>query len=182
MLRSSHDACGCSTQTTSTINLKRSTLHPHEGQADRPNTPSDSVNHGSNPGPSAINNTMVVSRNWSRSKNSATTSAPWQVVAQLRTSSPARISTHTLRLHFRDELDTAAIKANQAIALFSGRLQFRPTTVVLLRQRLLASVSGSIPLWESEESPAAPDAGAATSARAASNGCCPPRRLGIRSV
>src|ERR1700680_4368004 len=52
MLRSSHDACGCSTQTTSTINLKRSTLHPHEGQADRPNTPSDSVNHGSNPGPS----------------------------------------------------------------------------------------------------------------------------------
>src|SRR3984893_12532295 len=50
MLRSSHDACGCSTQTTSTINLKRSTLHPHEGQADRPNTPSDSVNHGSNPG------------------------------------------------------------------------------------------------------------------------------------
>jgi hypothetical protein len=26
--------------TTSTINLKRSTLHPHEGQADRPNTPS----------------------------------------------------------------------------------------------------------------------------------------------
>src|ERR1700719_2128166 len=40
MLRSSHDACGCSTQTTSTINLKRSTLHPHEGQADRPNTPS----------------------------------------------------------------------------------------------------------------------------------------------
>jgi hypothetical protein len=53
MLRSSHDACGCSTQTTSTINLKRSTLHPHEGQADRPNTPSDSVNPGSNPGPSA---------------------------------------------------------------------------------------------------------------------------------
>src|ERR1700730_7929983 len=49
MLRSSHDACGCSTQTTSTINLKRSTLHPHEGQADRPNTPSDSVNLGSNP-------------------------------------------------------------------------------------------------------------------------------------
>src|ERR1700694_3925615 len=47
MLRSSHDACGCSTQTTSTINLKRSTLHPHEGQADRPNTPSDSVNPGS---------------------------------------------------------------------------------------------------------------------------------------
>ncbi|MGC2224410.1 MAG: hypothetical protein WA624_19695, partial [Methylocella sp.] len=43
MLRSSHDACGCSTQTTSTINLKRSTLHPHEGQADRPNTPSDSL-------------------------------------------------------------------------------------------------------------------------------------------
>src|ERR1700682_1319551 len=55
MLRSSHDACGCSTQTTSTINLKRSTLHPHEGQADRPNTPSDSVNLGSNPGPSATN-------------------------------------------------------------------------------------------------------------------------------
>src|SRR6202043_390380 len=54
MLRSSHDACGCSTQTTSTINLKRSTLHPHEGQADRPNTPSDSVNLGSNPGPPAI--------------------------------------------------------------------------------------------------------------------------------
>src|ERR1700724_1322366 len=53
MLRSSHDACGCSTQTTSTINLKRSTLHPHEGQADRPNTPSDSVNLGSNPGPPA---------------------------------------------------------------------------------------------------------------------------------
>src|ERR1700720_3720603 len=53
MLRSSHDACGCSTQTTSTINLKRSTLHPHEGQADRPKTPSDSVNPGSNPGPSA---------------------------------------------------------------------------------------------------------------------------------
>src|ERR1700732_4552413 len=53
MLRSSHDACGCSTQTTSTINLKRSTLHPHEGQADRPNTPSDSVNPGSNPGPPA---------------------------------------------------------------------------------------------------------------------------------
>src|ERR1700722_10706818 len=53
MLRSSHDACGCSTQTTSTINLKRSTLHPHEGQADRPNTPSDSVNRGSNPGPPA---------------------------------------------------------------------------------------------------------------------------------
>src|ERR1700730_1372910 len=53
MLRSSHDACGCSTQTTSTINLKRSTLHPHEGQADRPNTPSDSVNPGSNPGPFA---------------------------------------------------------------------------------------------------------------------------------
>src|ERR1700730_6722766 len=52
MLRSSHDACGCSTQTTSTINLKRSTLHPHEGQADPPNTPSDSVNPGSNPGPS----------------------------------------------------------------------------------------------------------------------------------
>src|ERR1700732_3816776 len=46
-------ACGCSTQTTSTINLKRSTLHPHEGQADRPNTPSDSVNLGSNPGPPA---------------------------------------------------------------------------------------------------------------------------------
>jgi hypothetical protein len=44
MLRSSHDACGCSTQTTSTINLKRSTLHPHEGQADRPNTPSDCGN------------------------------------------------------------------------------------------------------------------------------------------
>src|ERR1700730_5603634 len=54
MLRSSHDACGCSTQTTSTINLKRSTLHPHEGQADRPNTPSDSVNLGSNPGPERI--------------------------------------------------------------------------------------------------------------------------------
>src|SRR5580704_14843311 len=54
MLRSSHDACGCSTQTTSTINLKRSTLHPHEGQADRPNTSSDSVNLGSNPGPPAI--------------------------------------------------------------------------------------------------------------------------------
>src|ERR1700719_3800850 len=54
MLRSSHDACGCSTQTTSTINLKRSTLHPHEGQADRPNTPSDSVNLGSNPGPPAM--------------------------------------------------------------------------------------------------------------------------------
>src|SRR5205807_5985003 len=58
MLRSSHDACGCSTQTTSTINLKRSTLQPHEGQADRPNTPSDSVkpdsvNPGSNPGPPA---------------------------------------------------------------------------------------------------------------------------------
>src|ERR1700675_400290 len=53
MLCSSYDACGCSTQTTSTINLKRSTLHPHEGQADRPNTPSDSVNHGSNPGPPA---------------------------------------------------------------------------------------------------------------------------------
>src|SRR6202043_2510624 len=53
MLRSSHDACGRSTQTTSTINLKRSTLHPHEGQADRPNTPSDSVNLGSNPGPPA---------------------------------------------------------------------------------------------------------------------------------
>src|ERR1700732_2155844 len=53
MLRSSHDACGCSTQTTSTINLKRSTLHPHEGQADRPNTPSDSDNPGSNPGPPA---------------------------------------------------------------------------------------------------------------------------------
>src|ERR1700738_2727328 len=53
MLRSSHDACGCSTQTTSTINLKRSTLHPHEGQADRPNTPSDSVTPGSNPGPPA---------------------------------------------------------------------------------------------------------------------------------
>src|ERR1700730_6978876 len=50
MLRSSHDACGCSTQTTSTINLKRSTLHPHEGHADRPNTPSASVNLGSNPG------------------------------------------------------------------------------------------------------------------------------------
>src|SRR6202163_1686314 len=49
MLRSSHDACGCSTQTTSTINLKRSTLHPHEGQADRPNTPSDSVKLGSKP-------------------------------------------------------------------------------------------------------------------------------------
>src|SRR6202047_4072003 len=46
-------ACGCSTQTTSTINLKRSTLHPHEGQADRPNTPSDSVDLGSNPGPPA---------------------------------------------------------------------------------------------------------------------------------
>jgi hypothetical protein len=43
MLRSSHDACGCSTQTTSTINLKRSTLQPHEGQADRPNTPSGSI-------------------------------------------------------------------------------------------------------------------------------------------
>src|ERR1700730_6697225 len=55
MLRSSHDACGCSTQTTSTINLKRSTLHPHEGQADRPNTPSDSVYLGSNPGPPATN-------------------------------------------------------------------------------------------------------------------------------
>src|SRR4030081_1859237 len=53
MLRSSHDACGCSPQTTSTINLKRSTLQPHEGQADRPNTPSDSVNLGSNPGPPA---------------------------------------------------------------------------------------------------------------------------------
>src|SRR4029077_8667262 len=53
MLRSSHDACGCATQTTSPINLKRSTLHPHEGQADRPNTPSDSVNPGSNPGPPA---------------------------------------------------------------------------------------------------------------------------------
>jgi hypothetical protein len=48
MLRSSYDACGCSTQTTSIINLKRSTLHPHEGQADRPNTPSDSINLGSN--------------------------------------------------------------------------------------------------------------------------------------
>ena len=32
MLRSSHDACGCSTQTTSTINLKRSTLHPTKGK------------------------------------------------------------------------------------------------------------------------------------------------------
>jgi hypothetical protein len=53
MLCSSYDACGCSTQTTSTINLKRSTLHPHEGQADRPNTPSDSVNLRSNPGPPA---------------------------------------------------------------------------------------------------------------------------------
>src|ERR1700688_1159594 len=61
MLRSSHDACGCSTQTTSTINLKRSTLHPHEGQADRPNTPSDSVNHGSNPGPSARNPSDIAS-------------------------------------------------------------------------------------------------------------------------
>src|ERR1700737_3622524 len=53
LLPPSHDACGCSTQTTSTINLKRSTLPPHEGQADRPNTPSDSVNLGSNPGPPA---------------------------------------------------------------------------------------------------------------------------------
>src|SRR5580704_4361774 len=53
MLRSSYDACGCSTQTTFIINLKRSTLHPHEGQADRPNTPSDSVNPGSNPDPPA---------------------------------------------------------------------------------------------------------------------------------
>jgi hypothetical protein len=33
------------------------------------------------------------------------------------------------------------------VALFFGRLQFRPTTVVLLRHRLLASVSGSISLW-----------------------------------
>src|SRR5580704_15317844 len=32
MLRSSHDACGCSTQTTSIINLKRSTLHPTKGK------------------------------------------------------------------------------------------------------------------------------------------------------
>src|ERR1700692_1727631 len=59
MLRSSHDACGCSTQTTSTINLKRSTLHPHEGQADRPNTPSDSVNLGSNPGLFSIRAVVV---------------------------------------------------------------------------------------------------------------------------
>jgi hypothetical protein len=50
MLRSSYDACGCSTQTTFIINLKRSTLHPHEGQADRPDTPSDSVNLASNQG------------------------------------------------------------------------------------------------------------------------------------
>src|ERR1700730_3297646 len=53
MLSSSQDVFGWSTHTTSTINLKRSPLHPHEGQADRPNTPSDSVNHGSNPGPPA---------------------------------------------------------------------------------------------------------------------------------
>jgi hypothetical protein len=32
MLRSSYDACGCSTQTTSIINLKRSTLHPTKGK------------------------------------------------------------------------------------------------------------------------------------------------------
>jgi hypothetical protein len=32
MLRSSHDACGCSTQTTSTINLKRSTFTPTKGK------------------------------------------------------------------------------------------------------------------------------------------------------
>src|ERR1700680_4639464 len=65
MLRSSYDACACSTQATSIINLKGSTLHPHEGQADRPNTPSDSVNPGSNPGPSATNsrypNVFIVS-------------------------------------------------------------------------------------------------------------------------
>src|ERR1700730_7544109 len=61
MLRSSHDACGCSTQTTSTINLKRSTLHPHEGQADRPNTPSASVNQGSNPGAPATNPSDIAS-------------------------------------------------------------------------------------------------------------------------
>src|ERR1700732_4930295 len=59
MLRSSHDACGCSTQPTSTINLKRSTLQPHEGQADRPNTPSDSAYLGSNPGPPANKNKLV---------------------------------------------------------------------------------------------------------------------------
>src|ERR1700722_15203237 len=64
MLRSSHDACGCSTQTTSTINLKRSTLHPHEGQADRPNTPSDSVSPGSNPGPPATNPSDIASYFW----------------------------------------------------------------------------------------------------------------------
>src|ERR1700730_10569322 len=54
MLRSSHDACGCSTQRTSTFHRKRGTLQPDDGQADRPNTPSDSVNLGSNPGPPAI--------------------------------------------------------------------------------------------------------------------------------
>src|ERR1700680_5301238 len=53
MLRSSHDACGCSTP-DHVYRLKRSTLHPHEGQADRPNTPSDSVNPGSNPGHPAM--------------------------------------------------------------------------------------------------------------------------------
>jgi hypothetical protein len=66
MLRSSHDACGCSTQTTSTINLKRSTLHVHEGQADRPNTPSDSVGPGWNPGSSANSSDMSAGNSPSR--------------------------------------------------------------------------------------------------------------------
>ena len=66
MLRSSYDACGCSAQTTSTINLKRSTLHPHEGQADRPNTPSDSANASSNPSPPATNPPDVASYFWFR--------------------------------------------------------------------------------------------------------------------
>src|ERR1700730_12883552 len=65
MLRSSHDACRCSTQTTSTINLKRSTLHRHEGQADRPNTPSDSVNPGSNPRCPATQFGLLADFSWS---------------------------------------------------------------------------------------------------------------------
>jgi hypothetical protein len=61
---SSLQRCGCSTQTTSTINLKRSTLHPHEGQADRPNTPSDTVNPGSNLGPPATIPSDIASYFW----------------------------------------------------------------------------------------------------------------------
>ena len=56
-----------------------------------------------------------------------------------------RISTHTLRLHFRDELDTAAIKANQAMINNLFRIGSRGTGAARsLGHQLLAELPRSL--------------------------------------